>query len=181
MGLTRLDPQRVAWCDESSAQLGLRRAHGLAPVGRRLHGDFLRTHGVNRSLVSAMSLEGMLPSLLIDGSTTREVFEYYLERVLGPCLRPGMVVVLDNYGIHKGGRVPEIARALEIEVLYLPGYSPDLNAIELAFSKVKGWLRKAAAVTFEALSRAVGEALAAVTLADVRGFFREVGCWRPYL
>lgn len=123
----------------------------------------------------------MLPSFLVDGSITREVFEYYLERVLGPCLRPGMILIQDNYGIHKGGRVPEIATALGITMLYLPGYSPDLNAIELAFSKVKAWLRKAAAVSFEALSRAVGEALAAVSLADVRGFFREVGCWRPYL
>ena len=117
----------------------------------------------------------------MDGSITREVFEYYLERVLGPCLRPGMILNQDNYGIHKGGRVPEIAAALGITMLYLPGYSPDLNAIELAFSKVKVWLRKAAAVSFEALSRAVGEALASVTLSDVRGFFREVGCWRPYL
>ncbi len=91
-----------------------------------------------------------------------------------------MIVVLDNYSIHKGGRVPEIAQTLGIDLCYLPGYSPDLNAIELAFSKIKVWLRKAAAVTFEALSVAVREALDAVSLADVRAFFREVGCWRPY-
>lgn len=63
----------------------------------------------------------------------------------------------------------------------LPGYSPDLNAIELAFSKLKAQLRKAAAITFDALSHALGEDLAAVTLQDIRGFFREVGCWRQYL
>ena len=122
----------------------------------------------------------MLPSFLVNGSVTREVFEYYLEFVLGPQLSGGMIVVLDNYSIHKGGRVPEIAQTLGIDLCYLPGYSPDLNAIELAFSKIKVWLRKAAAVTFEALSVAVREALDAVSLADVRAFFREVGCWRPY-
>jgi transposase len=76
-----------------------------------------------------MSLDGMLPGLLIDGAATREVFEYYLEFVLGPQLRDGMVVVLDNYSIHKGGRVPQIARRLGIELLYLPGYSPDLRSL----------------------------------------------------
>jgi len=171
----------VVFLDETSAQLGLRREYGLAPVGQRLHGEFLRNHGVNRSLLSAMGFDGMLPSFLVDGSATREVFEYYLEFVLGPQLSRGAILVLDNYSIHKGGRVPQIARGLGVEVLYLPGYSPDLNAIELAFSKVKNALKKAAAVTFEALSVAVKAALESVTLSDVRGFFREVGCWRPYL
>lgn len=179
--LTGLDPERVVWLDESSAQLGLRREYGLAPVGQRLYGEFLRNHGANRSLLSAMSLNGMLPSLLIDGSATRAVFEHYLEHVLGPYLRPGQMLILDNYSIHHGGRVPEIARKLGIDLLYLPGYSPDLNAIELAFSKLKAHLRKAAALTLEALSQALGEALAAVTLQDIRGFFREVGCWRQFL
>ncbi|MDE0099153.1 MAG: transposase [Truepera sp.] len=83
-------------------------------------------------------------------------------------------------------RVPEIAQSLGIDLRYLPGYSPDLNGIELAFSKIKVWLGKAAAVTFEALSVAVRGpksptlALDAVSLADVRAFFPEVGCWRPY-
>jgi transposase len=77
--------------------------------------------------------------------------------------------------------VPEVARNLGIDLMYLPGYSPDLNAIELAFSKLKAHLRKAAALTFDALSHALGEALEAVTLQDIRGFFREVGCWRQYL
>lgn len=171
----------MVWLDESSAQLGLRREYGVAPIGQRLYGEFLRNHGVNRSLLSAMSLDGMLPSLLIDGSATRAVFEHYLEHVLGPCLRPGQILILDNYSIHHGGRVPEIAGKLGIDLLYLPGYSPDLNAIELAFSKLKAYLRKAAALTFETLSQALAEALTVITLQDIRGFFRETGCWRQYL
>ena len=70
----------------------------------------------------------MLPSFLVAGSVTREVFEYYLEFVLGPRLSGGMIVVLDNYSIHKGGRVPEIVQSLGIDLRYLPGYSLDLNA-----------------------------------------------------
>ena len=104
------------------------------------------------------------------------MFETYLERVLAPSLRPGRVVVLDNLSAHKkGGRVREIVEGRGCEVLYLPPYSPDLNPIEQAFSKVKGSMRKAEARTREALIGAMGQALNAVTAKDARGFFGHCG------
>ena len=103
------------------------------------------------------------------------VFETYLERVLAPSLRPGRVVVMDNLSAHKGGRVKEIVEGRGCEVLYLPPYSPDLNPIEQAFSKVKGSMRKAEARTREALIGAMGRALDAVTAKDARGFFGHCG------
>jgi transposase len=119
------------------------------------------------------------PCLAVEGPTTREVFETYLERVLAPALPPGQVVVLDNLSAHKGARVKEIVESAGCELLYLPPYSPDLNPIEQAFSKVKGLMRKAEARTREALLvEAMGRALDALTVRDVRAFFAHCG-YRP--
>jgi transposase len=124
-----------------------------------------------------MTLEGMGPSIAVVGSTTREVFEAYLERILVPTLRPGQkIVVMDNLAVHKGERVRKLIEAQGCEPLYLPPYSPDFNPIEEAFSKVKGSLRKAAARTREeALVEALGAALEAVTAEDAQGFFKHCG------
>ena len=83
-----------------------------------------------------MTLEGMGPSLAVEGATNREVFETYVERVLGPSLRKGQVVVMDNLSAHKGERVKELIDGRGCELLYLPAYSPDFNPIEEAFSKI---------------------------------------------
>lgn len=94
--------------------------------------------------------------MAVVGSTTRAAFEAYVERVLAPKLSPGRVVVMDNLSAHKSGRVRELIEGAGCELLYLPPYSPDLNPIEQAFSKVKGLLRKAGARTREALIEAMG-------------------------
>jgi transposase len=109
-----------------------------------------------------MTLEGMGPCLAVVGSTTREVFEAYVERVLLPALKPGQVVVMDNLSAHKGSKVRELIEARGCELLFLPPYSPDLNPIEEAFAKVKTLLRRAGARTHEALMKAMGRALEAV-------------------
>ncbi len=116
----------------------------------------------------------MGPSLAVESSTTREVFEAYVEHVLAPSLRPGQVVVMDNLSSHKGGRVSELIEERGCELLYLPPYSPDLNPIEEAFAKIKALLRNAGARTREALIEAMGRALEAVTK-DARGFFEHRG------
>ena len=113
--------------------------------------------------------------MAVEGSTTREVFEAYLEQVLAPTLSPGQVVVMDNLPAHKGGRVREIVEGHGAELLYLPPYSPDLNPIEQAFCKVKGSLRRAEARTREALIEAMGRALSTLTARDARGFFGHCG------
>lgn len=113
--------------------------------------------------------------MAVEGSTTREVFEAYLEQALAPALKPRQIVVMDNLSAHKGGRVREIVEGRGCELLYLPPYSPDLNSIEEAFSKIKGLLRKAEARAREALIEAMGEALSAVTGSDVRGYFAHCG------
>ena len=122
-----------------------------------------------------MTVEGMGPSLAVEGATDREVFEAYVEKMLAPSLRSGQVVVMDNLSAHKGERVRALLEERGAELLYLPPYSPDLNPIEEAFAKIKNLLRKAEARTREALVEAMGQALSAVSARDARGFFEHCG------
>jgi transposase len=122
-----------------------------------------------------MSLEGMGPTLVVEGATNTNVFETYVERVLAPTLRKGQVVIMDNLSAHKGERIRELIELRGCELLYLPPYSPDLNPIEEAFSKMKGLLRKAQARSREALLEAIGAAISAVTDQDAHGFFEHCG------
>ena len=117
----------------------------------------------------------MGPSLAVEGSTTARVFETYVERVLAPTLRRGQVVVMDNLSAHKGERVRELIEGRGCELFYLPSYSPDLNPIEEAFSKMKGLLRKVEARSREGLLEALGTAISAITDQDARGFFEHCG------
>jgi transposase len=126
-----------------------------------------------------MTSLGMGPCVAVVGSTSAAVFEAYVERALVSALRPGQVVVMDNLGAHKGERVRKLIEGSGCEVLFLPPYSPDLNPIEEAFSKVKGLLRRAGARTREALIEAMGRALDTVTTKDTRGFFEHCGYSLP--
>ncbi len=134
-----------------------------------------RNRGRNTTLLASMSAQGMGPSLAVEGATTRPVFETYVEKVLLSGLRCGQIVVTDNLTAHKGDRIRELIESAGCELLYLPPYSPDLNPIEEAFSKIKGLLRKAGARSREALIEALGEALEAITPQDARGFFEHCG------
>jgi transposase len=148
-------------------------------AGALLYSALASLGAANVTLLSSMSLRGIGPSLAVEGPTTREVFEAYLEQVLGPALSEGQVVVMDNLSSHKGSRVRELIEGRGCELMYLPPYSPDLNAIEEAFSKIKGLLRKAEARSREALVEAMGRAISAVTPQDVRGFFEHRGYRLP--
>ena len=134
-----------------------------------------RNRGANVTLLASMSTEGMGPRLAVEGSTTREVFEAYLERVLTPSLGPGQVVVMDNLSSHKGSLVRELIEERGCELIYLPPYSPDLNPIEEAFAKLKALVRRAGARTCEALIEAIGRALDALTARNARGYFEHRG------
>src|SRR4029453_16615942 len=111
----------------------------------------------------------MGPSLAVEGSTTKEVFEAYLEQVLLPELEEGQVLIMDKLPAHKPNRMRELIEGRALGLLYLPSYSPDYNPIEEAFSKIKEILRRTCARTREALIEALGEALSAISLRDAWG------------
>src|SRR3712207_2885406 len=167
--------ERLVSVDECSTNTSLAPLYAWSRRGERALCSVPRNWGANTTLVASMSTAGMGPSLAVEGPTTREVFETYLQRLLAPSLEPGQVVVMDNLSSHKGQRVRELIEGKGCELLYLPPYSPDLNPIEEAFAKVKALLRKAGARTREALTEAMGRALEAVTAKDARGFFEHRG------
>jgi transposase len=173
-----VDVERLVFVDEMGTNVSLCSLYAWSRRGERAHAKVPRNWGKNVTLLASITHRGLGPCLAVEGPTTREVFETYLERVLAPALRPGQVVVLDNLSSHKGGRVKEIVEGAGCEFVYLPPYSPDYNPIEQAFSKVKGLLRKTEARTREALIEAMGRALEAVTVDDVRAFFTHCG-YRP--
>jgi transposase len=170
-----LDARSLVFVDEMGTNISLSAVYGWSRKGERAYCSVPRNRGKNTTLLSSMSVEGMGPSLAVEGATNSQVFETYVERVLVPSLRRGQVVVMDNLSAHKGERIRELIEGRGCELLYLPSYSPDLNPIEEAFSKIKGLIRKAQARSREALLEAIGVAISALSARDARGFFEHCG------
>jgi transposase len=170
-----LDARQLVFVDECGTHTSMTRRYARAPKGERAYGSVPRNRGKNTTLLASIGLEGMGPCLVVEGTTTKIIFEAYVERVLAPALSPGQVVVMDNLTAHKGSRVRELVEGRGCELLYLPPYSPDFSPIEEAFSKVKAMLKKACARTRGALVEAIAAALSAVTPQDARGFFGHCG------
>jgi transposase len=177
---SRFDARRLVFVDESGFSISMMRLRARAPRGKRAYGRVPKNRGPNQTLIASMTLEGgMGASMCLTGGTDAPVFEAYVEEVLAPSLREGQVVVLDGLGA-RTEKVRELIEARGCDLVFLPPYSPDLNPIEEAFSKIKNLVRKAAERTREALNRAIAEALKAVTLRDAVGWFAHCGCyeWR---
>jgi transposase len=170
-----IDARSLVFVDEMGTNISLSPLYAWAPKGERAYCSVPRNRGPNTTLLSSMSMEGMGPSLAVEGATNREVFETYVERILAPTLRRGQVVVMDNLTAHKGERVRELIEGRGCELLYLPPYSPDFNPIEEAFAMIKSLMRKAEARTREALLAAMGTAISALSAQDACGFFEHCG------
>jgi transposase len=165
--------------DEMDTHTSLAPLYAYAPIGERAFFEIPTNRGKNTTLLTSIDREGMGPSLAVEGATNARVFETYVERLLAPALKPGQVVVMDNLGAHRPRKVRELIEQRGCELIYLPSYSPDLNPIEEALSKIKHILRKIGARTKEALIAAMGRALASVSAEDVRGFFVNCGYGAP--
>jgi transposase len=170
-----VDAKRLVFVDEMGTNVSLCPLYAWSPKGQRAFGSAPRNWGKNVTLLASITHRGLGPCLAVEGATTKEVFETYLESVLAPTLSPAQVVVMDNLSAHKGEKVKEIIEGRGCELLYLPPYSPDFNPIEQAFSKIKGILRRAEARTRESLIEAMGRALEAVTDRDARRLFGHCG------
>ena len=134
--------------------------------------------GKNQTLIAAITLEeGMGESMTVEGATDALAFETYVEHFLAPSLREGQVVVLDGLGAHRTQKVSELVEGRGADLVFLPSYSPDMNPIEEAFSKIKHLVRKVGARGREALVEAIGRALADVTTEDAASWFAHAGYW----
>ena len=170
-----LDPSTLVFLDESGSNIALTRLYARAPRGTRARGSIPRNRGKNTTLLASLSLSGIGETMIIEGGATAQLFEIYLEQILGPSLQPGQMVIMDNLSIHKGPKVRQIIEARGCHLLFLPAYSPDFSPIEEAFSKIKAVLRRIGARTHEALQEAIGQALLTVTEADASGWFQHCG------
>jgi transposase len=162
-----------------AATVALTRLYGYAPRKERAVGAVPKNHGVPTTLVGALSLAGLEAAMTLPGSLTTLACEAFVDLVLGPVLRPGDVVLWDNLSAHRAETVRARVEARGARVVFLPPYSPDLNPIELAFSKIKQALRSLGARTQEALDAAIARAIDTVTAEDAQGFFRHCGYPSP--
>ncbi len=166
---------RFVFVDETSTNLSYCRRYGRAPAGRRLDQAMPLHSGPNVTLLAALTADGLGALLSVNGAVNGDVFAAYLDQVLGPTLRPGDVVVLDNLSVHKVDGLDDIVRKYGACLRYLPPYSPDFNPIELAFSKLKTWLRTAQARTRDSLEEAIQAAAAWITEQDAKNWFDHCG------
>lgn len=166
---------RLIFIDETWAKTNMTRLYGRAPRQERLVEKVPHGHWKTTTLIAALGVGGMRCSTLVDGAVNRNVFEAFVEQVLVPQLQPGDIVILDNLSSHKGGRISEMIAAAGAELRYLPPYSPDLNPIEMIFSKIKQTLRSLAHRTQEALWTTMQSVLDTVTLSDACNCFRHAG------
>ena len=173
---SRFDARRLVFVDESGFNTSMTRLRARAPKGKRAYGKVPKNRGKYTTLIAAITLEGAMgESMTVEGATDSEAFEAYVEHFLAPSLSKGQVVLLDGLGAHRPQRIRELIEERGADVLFLPSYSPDLNPIEEAFSKIKALVRLPCARVREALVEAIGRALAAVTPEDAAGFFAHAG------
>jgi transposase len=175
---SHFDARRLVFVDESGFNTSMTRLRARAPRGKRVYGKVPRNRGKNTTLIASITLKGAMgESMSVEGATDALAFEAYVEHFLAPSLEKGQVVVLDGLGAHRTDRVRELVEARGADLVFLPSYSPDLNPIEEAFSKIKQLVRKVGARTRAALVEAIARALAAVRLEDVAGWFTHAGYW----
>ena len=151
------------------------RLRGWAPKGARCRAALPHGHWKTTTFTAGLRLNGLVAPWLLDGPMDGEAFLVYVRRVLQPELKPGNIVIMDNLPAHKVSGVREAIEASGARLLYLPPYSPDFNPIEMAFSKLKALLQKAATRTLEDLWAAVATILDAFTLEECVNYFAAAG------
>jgi len=175
---SHFDAKRLVFVDESGFNTSMTRLRARAPRGKRAYGKVPRNRGKNTTLIASITLEGAMgESMSVEGATDSEAFEAYVEHFLAPSLREGQVVVLDGLGAYRTDRVRELIEGRGADLVFLPSYSPEMNPIEEAFSKIKQLVRKEGARVREVLVEAIARALAAVTIEDAAGWFAHAGYW----
>lgn len=170
-----LDPKRLVFLDETATNTKMVRTRGRCRRGKRLIGGAPHGHWKTLTLVAALRCNGMTAPMTTDGGMTGEMFRAYVKNVLAPKLKPKDIVMMDNLGAHKAPGVKEAIEARGATLQYLPKYSPDLNPIEMSFSKLKAFLRKAGKRTVPDLCRSIGAFVPTLRAQECKNYFRHAG------
>jgi transposase len=171
----RAEPHRLVFLDETSVKTNLTRLRGRTPIGERLYGTAPFGKWRTQTFIAGLTSEELIAPWVIEGAMNQAAFEVYVETQLAPLLSPGTVVILDNLSTHKSPRAAGALRQRQSWFLFLPPYSPDLNPIEQAFSKLKAHLRRIGARTYDDLIAAIGDVCALFDPTECRNFFRAAG------
>ena len=171
----RLEPKRLVFIDETAVATNLVRLRGRSVRGERLPAQAPFGHWNTQTFIAGLRCDRLTAPWIVDGAMDRTAFNLYIETQLAPTLARGDVVILDNLSVHNSAHAAEALKARGAWFLFLPQYSPDLNPIEMAFSKLKAHLRAAAARTFEALWAALGDICALFDPEECWNFFKAAG------
>jgi transposase len=166
---------RLVFIDETGTTTKMVRLRGRAAKGERLNSKAPFGHWGTQTFVAGLRCDGLTAPWVIDAPMNRDIFEIYVETQLAPVLRPKDVVILDNLSSHKSERAAQAIQARGAWMLFLPPYSPDLNPIEMAFSKLKAHLRAAAARTIDELWKAIGSICALFSPEECSNYFAAAG------
>ena len=170
-----LDLRKCIFVDEMGSNLAMTRRYGRAAPGARVADTVPGDRGGNVSTIGAIDLTGIRTGLSVPGAIDGETMVFFVEELLAPTLKRGELVFLDNCPIHKQDEIEELIDARGAAVVFLPPYSPDLNPIELCWSKVKARLRALKPRTPDALLDALVDAFATVSVHDIRSWFQHCG------
>lgn len=171
----RTQPARLVFIDETAVTTKMVRVRGRALRGKRLPGAAPFGHWGTQTFIAGLRCDELTAPWIVDKAVDRAAFDLWVETQLAPTLAPGDVVVLDNLAVHKSAKAARILKERGAWFLFLPPYSPDLNPIELAFSKLKAHLRAACARTFDALWRAIGSICDLFSPQECWNYFKAAG------
>ena len=171
----RAEPHRLVFIDETAVTTKMTRLRGGALSGARLEMDAPFGHWRTQTFIAGLRVGELSAPWLLDGPMNRAAFDIYIETQLAPTLTPGDVVIADNLASHKSPKAQELLKAQGNWLLFLPPYSPDLNPIEMAYSKLKAHLRRIAARTFDDLFKAVGDVCNLFPTKQCEEFFKAAG------
>lgn len=170
-----VDPARILLLDEAGSTIAMAHEYARAPRGERTNDRAPRNRGAVTTILGALTPNGLDAVMTIQCGTDGDVYAAFLEQVLTPKFQPGDLGVVDHAGAHKGPRVHEVLARRGAEAIYLPPYSPGLNPIELAGSKLEGFLRTAAACSVDALDTEIAEGREMIPPEDPDGWFGHRG------
>jgi len=170
-----MDVENVYWLDQMSINCGMTRLYGRAFKKERINDYVPDVRFERTSVMGALGVKGMIAPLAYKGTLNGEFFGVYVKEVLAPAMKKGDTLILDNLSPHK---VKDILKPLiekGVEVVFLPVYSPDFSPVELAWLKIKAFLRKIKARTFDDLFSALGDAIDTIVLSDILGWIKHCG------
>ena len=170
-----LEPHRLVFIDETAFTTKMTRLRGRSPRGARLEADAPFGHWRTQTFIAGLRVDELTAPWVLDGPMNRAAFDTYIETQLAPTLQPGDVVIADNLSSHKSAKAQDLLRAQGNWLLFLPPYSPDLNPIEMAYSKIKAHLRRFKARTFDALFQSVAQTCDLFPPEECENFFRAAG------